>query len=692
MQITNSPLKWTIPFANGDSGRVEVPATTADPTKASLTLGFPPLTREPPDAGGVPPHGEDFNGAMNQVARIAWWQMGGGRFSYDATFATDTNINGYPQGGVLASSDQSGAWVSLTDNNAANPDTVGTGWAPLSTYGVTVLTGQTGGTATLTPVQAMKRTITIAGTLTSNLTVVVPAWTYNWQVSNLTTGAFTVTVKTAAGSGALIPQTGTPTPVTGDGTNVASADYLRNDLASTAAGKGAALIGLQGGGTVQDLATNASGKGAALVPFNDSLATAYLKTTSDILNGEEVSFFRFLPPSQYAAIRAGTSSYDILADFNTANAAFAVKGYGSLLIPYGLYNLSSNGVIQFNGHIRGEGAGATVIQSTSATADHFSLNYAGQFTFSGLSLTTSVTKTAGAGISVNGTGGGASVKTHIHNIETAGLFYGINMANASYWTIRDGFIGESVKAGIRVDNTQNFDAGDNLIAGVVIQRTGVTAGTAGILHVASGGTKVIGNKILGHDRGYSLIPRVGATSVIDTVLTGNSIENCNNGIYVDTPNASTSVGQMVLNSNQISAISAGINLNGTLNGATVNANQIAVNSASGIGIYTGPTTGSPAQVIVACNQITGNSSASSQGIYGYGLTGIEYDNNNISGVVTPYANIAGLIRGATFTFATLPAAANGSIVYCSDGTAANPVASGGTGCIAKRLNGVWVGN
>ena len=41
---------------------------------------------------------------------------------------------------------------------------------------VLALTGQTGGTTTLTPAQAIKRTITIAGTLTSNLTVVVPAW------------------------------------------------------------------------------------------------------------------------------------------------------------------------------------------------------------------------------------------------------------------------------------------------------------------------------------------------------------------------------------------------------------------------------------------------------------------------------------------------------------------------------------
>lgn len=42
--------------------------------------------------------------------------------------------------------------------------------------------------------------------------------------------------------------------------------------------------------------------------------------------------------------------------------------------------------------------------------------------------------------------------------------------------------------------------------------------------------------------------------------------------------------------------------------------------------------------------------------------------------------------------ASLGAATNGSMIYCSDCTIANPCAGGGTGAIAKRLNGVWVCN
>jgi len=223
MQIANTPLKWTLPFANGDTGKVEVPVTTTDPSRASLTLGFPPLTMQPIEAGGVPPQGEDFNGAMNQVARIVWWVMAGGRFPFDAAFAGDANVNGYPKGAVLPTTDLQGAWVSLVDNNTVDPNTSTTGWAPAFSYGGLALTGQTGGTTTLTPGQAMKKNMVISGALTSNLTIIVPQWAYNWTATNNTTGAFTVTVKTSIGAGALVPQNSVPTSLTCDGTTVTSA-------------------------------------------------------------------------------------------------------------------------------------------------------------------------------------------------------------------------------------------------------------------------------------------------------------------------------------------------------------------------------------------------------------------------------------------------------------------------------------
>lgn len=225
MQSTNQPAKFLIPFAQNDSARVEIPATTSDPTRFSQEKGSPPLTGMPPEAGGVPPQLEDFNGALNQIARGVWWALGGGRFAYDSTWATDSLIGGYARGAVLPAALGTGTigmgeWYNNAEANTADPDAAGTGWVPGYHYGTTSLAGQAGGTVTLTPAQAAKRVITVAGTLTSNLVLVVPAWVYSWRITNNTGGSFTVTVKNAATSAVEIPQNGAPTIVNCDGTQV----------------------------------------------------------------------------------------------------------------------------------------------------------------------------------------------------------------------------------------------------------------------------------------------------------------------------------------------------------------------------------------------------------------------------------------------------------------------------------------
>lgn len=47
-------------------------------------------------------------------------------------------------------------------------------------------------------------------------------------------------------------------------------------------------------------------------------------------------------------------------------------------------------------------------------------------------------------------------------------------------------------------------------------------------------------------------------------------------------------------------------------------------------------------------------------------------------------------RGTARTFANLGTPADGTFVYCSNCTVANPCASGGTGALARRLNAAWV--
>ena len=78
----------------------------------------------------------------------------------------------------------------------------------------------TGGTTTLTDLQASNPVIAVTGALTANQIIVVPVTVKRlWAIANATSGAFTVTVKTASGTGVDVAQ-GKRNLVYTDGTNV----------------------------------------------------------------------------------------------------------------------------------------------------------------------------------------------------------------------------------------------------------------------------------------------------------------------------------------------------------------------------------------------------------------------------------------------------------------------------------------
>ena len=78
----------------------------------------------------------------------------------------------------------------------------------------------TGGTVTLTDAEASNPVLGFSGTLTSNATVVLPASIKRlWAIYNATSGAYTVTVKLASGTGVTVAQ-GKRNLVYTDGTNV----------------------------------------------------------------------------------------------------------------------------------------------------------------------------------------------------------------------------------------------------------------------------------------------------------------------------------------------------------------------------------------------------------------------------------------------------------------------------------------
>ncbi|HGF4015232.1 hypothetical protein [Burkholderia cenocepacia] len=221
MQANQTPTLVPLAFAAGGAFNTipEASQIGTNPGGASLVDGFPPLTRTPIAAGGIPPSGLDMNGVLNLITQSTRWAHGGGRYAFNSAFAADTNVGGYPAGAMLMSTDGQGTWLSLVDNNSDNPDTgPGTKWAPSQAYGFSAISGLTNVNVTLTPAQAMKSRIVLTGALTGNVQIILPTWTREWTIVNNTTGAFTITVKTASGTGVAIPAGAAR--VVCDGTNV----------------------------------------------------------------------------------------------------------------------------------------------------------------------------------------------------------------------------------------------------------------------------------------------------------------------------------------------------------------------------------------------------------------------------------------------------------------------------------------
>lgn len=221
MQLAQVPELVQLPFADsGTKNSIPTPSQVSiTPGAASLTTGFPPITFLDPTAGGIPPFGADFNGILNLISANTRWENAGAFYPYDATFSSF--ITGYPKGAILSRADGTGFWLSTADDNTANPETDTTGaWVPVNNQGVTAITGLTNANVTLTALQYSKRVITLAGTLTGNVQIIFPAIKgLEWTVINNTTGAFTITCKTSAGTGVPVAK-GAYQNIYSDGANI----------------------------------------------------------------------------------------------------------------------------------------------------------------------------------------------------------------------------------------------------------------------------------------------------------------------------------------------------------------------------------------------------------------------------------------------------------------------------------------
>lgn len=220
------PTKIPVPWAT--SGLKNTIPATSDPVTglAGYDQGFTAINMTPRTAGGIPPFGQDFNGIFYAVTEALRYLETGALFPYDGTFATA--VGGYPIGSLLQRTDSYGLWRNISANNTTDPEAFGAGWIPEGSGIATV--AMSNANVTLTALQAARNIIVITGTLTANINLIFPTYQKQWLVVNSASGAFSVTCKTASGSGVAIA-TGGNMQVYGDGTNIVSSSI---QFASTA--------------------------------------------------------------------------------------------------------------------------------------------------------------------------------------------------------------------------------------------------------------------------------------------------------------------------------------------------------------------------------------------------------------------------------------------------------------------------
>lgn len=146
----SNPYMVQIPFCNmGNKNAIQLTQQAGqDPEDATYQIGFPPATMLNEDAGGLPPKGLDFNGIFYELSSPIAHYCRGDRIQFDATYASA--IGGYAKGWVVASNDYQKDYISLVDNNLADPNGTNTTWAVYAGQGsVPTATSTTTGTVKL---------------------------------------------------------------------------------------------------------------------------------------------------------------------------------------------------------------------------------------------------------------------------------------------------------------------------------------------------------------------------------------------------------------------------------------------------------------------------------------------------------------------------------------------------------------
>jgi hypothetical protein len=273
--------------------------------------------------------------------------------------------------------------------------------------------------------------------------------------------------------------------------------------------------------------SSSSAKGTGLIGWIRNAASAVAKTLYQWLDYQDVNVFDFLTAAQISDVQSNTGSLDVTSGMQASHNTGKVVRY-----PAGTYKFSTITIAA--GGIRGDGPGYTKLLSTDTTTANV-ITFTGSFVNYGPGNNTNngyfkdflvsvaqSQKSAGAGIALVPAGGSYTNSPYFENVATNYLPIGIDSTASEFLKVLGCEIRGYTIAGVKINNTYNSDQGDAFIESTAFV-TNVANTGAGVLQLASGGVKLVGNKFLGGAYSYQMTyTGSGSTSVL--VISGNSME------------------------------------------------------------------------------------------------------------------------------------------------------------------------
>lgn len=428
-------------------------------------------------------------------------------------------------------------------------------------------------------------------------------------------------------------------------------------------------------------------------------------------------------------------STDSAVPFQKMFDHMAAEGGGKCqLVQYYLLNstvyIRTAAVIQGVGNYTYASDGGTLIRTTNTSGDLFKVQTGSSVIFRDLTIDATVVRIGGAFIDVAGDTTGSTINNYNWSSNFQGLnlnnaYIGIRIRAAINWTISDTTIFDFRSIGVYLSGeghtgTNGDDStGHSRISNSVIWAFATFATAQACVRYDCGGDfRLLGSKLLGAIYGFRMVLARGPTGTL--LISGNSFEQqVGKQVALEQGVAGIDFGNVAIVANQFSIIADATYL---ASGADPQA-TFAISPGTGGGsfrwirtivfsenVFNHVYNPSVARSVIALEDgeaITMDGNLIQFNGIGANNYGFSVGVNVVNATIGRNNVVTGLAGGKKYAalnatchiddrvgmlFADLPSVANGSEIYVTDGThLSNPLTGGGTGAIAKRLNGAWKG-